>query len=391
MLLKFLRWIFGYISFEVRGECLEKLINFSIKNDIRLWDLKKSNKSLSGKISAFEYNNFAEISKKYNLEIEIIKKTGFPFVKHKYRKRWGILVGTGIFFTILWISSMYVWSVNVFGNNEISSHDVIEAAAACGVAPGSLKRNIDSSTAEQMIMSKLQNISWMSVNIEGSCVNIVVKEKIAFSKTVEESEPCNIVASKDGQIDRLETYKGIPVVSSGDVVTTGQLLVSGVVETPDFKSSLIHADCKVFAKTKRSITKIKSLNIVQAKDTGKVVKKHKIKIFNWEIPISFRKDVDDTYRYENITNNLNFFGVKLPVVICSEIWHEQECCETIITPEEAKKDILEEISQNELKESDGIQILEKSEDEKEENGEYIYNLSFYCIENIGKSEKIELE
>ena len=76
MLLKFLRWIFGYISFEVQGECLEKLINFSIKNDIRLWDLKKSSKSLSGKISAFEYDNFAEISKKYNSEIEIVLQDG---------------------------------------------------------------------------------------------------------------------------------------------------------------------------------------------------------------------------------------------------------------------------------------------------------------------------
>ena len=107
----------------------------------------------------------------------------------------------------------------------------------------------------------------------------------------------------------------------------------------------------------------------------------------------YNSNINITYNNAtiNFTNNLNFFGIKLPIVICSEIWHEQECCETVITPEEAKKDILEEISQNELKESDDIQILEKSEDEKEENGEYIYNLNFSCIENIGKSEKIELE
>ncbi len=391
MLLKSLRWIFGYVSFEAIGESPEKLINLSVKNSIGLWDLKKVNKSLYGNIMLPEYENFTQIAKKCNCEINPIKKTGFPFVKLRYSKRWGALIGIIIFAAIIWISSLYVWSINVSGNNEISSEDIINTAKDCGVCPGILKKRIDVSSAEQMIMSKLGNIAWMSVNIEGSCVNIIVKEKIVSPEIVGESEPCNIIASKDGQIERLETYKGTPVVSAGDIVTKGQLLVSGVVEGPDFKSGLTDADCKVFAKTKHKVERKIPLTTVQAKDTGKIVKKYRIKAFGKEFSIWSPKKIDDTYRCENSSNNAKFFGVDIPIVLYTEKWYEQECSEKTITSEEAKKEIVEELSKIQDENNQDIKILEKFEEEREENGEYIYNAIFSCIENIGKREKIEIE
>lgn len=391
MLLKSLRWIFGYVSFEAIGESPEKLINLSVKNSIGLWDLKKVNKSLYGNIMLPEYENFTQIAKKCNCEINPIKKTGFPFVKLRYSKRWGALIGIIIFAAIIWISSLYVWSINVSGNNEISSEDIINTAKDCGICPGILKKRIDVSSTEQMIMSKLGNIAWMSVNIEGSCVNIIVKEKIVSPEIVGESEPCNIIASKDGQIERLETYKGTPVVSAGDIVTKGQLLVSGVVEGPDFKSGLTDADCKVFAKTKHKVERKIPLTTVQAKDTGKIVKKYRIKAFGKEFSIWSPKKIDDTYRCENSSNNAKFFGVDIPIVLYTEKWYEQECSEKTITSEEAKKEIVEELSKIQYENNQDIKILEKFEEEHEENGEYIYNVIFSCIENIGKREKIEIE
>lgn len=391
MLLKSLRWIFGYVSFEAIGESPEKLINLSVKNSIGLWDLKKVNKSLYGNIMLPEYENFTQIAKKCNCEINLIKKTGFPFVKLRYSKRLGALIGIIIFAAIIWISSLYVWSINVSGNNEISSEDIINTAKDCGICPGILKKRIDVSSTEQMIMSKLGNIAWMSVNIEGSCVNIIVKEKIVSPEIVVESEPCNIIASKDGQIERLETYKGTPVVSAGDIVTKGQLLVSGVVEGPDFKSGLTDADCKVFAKTKHKVERKIPLTTVQAKDTGKIVKKYRIKAFGKEFSIWSPKKIDDTYRCENSSNNAKFFGVDIPIVLYTEKWYEQECSEKTITSEEAKKEIVEELSKIQDENNQDIKILEKFEEEREENGEYIYNAIFSCIENIGKREKIEIE
>ena len=341
--------------------------------------------------SDLEYENFTQIAKKCNCEINPIKKTGFPFVKLRYSKRWGALIGIIIFAAIIWISSLYVWSINVSGNNEISSEDIINTAKDCGICPGILKKRIDVSSTEQMIMSKLGNIAWMSVNIEGSCVNIIVKEKIVSPEIVGESEPCNIIASKDGQIERLETYKGTPVVSAGDIVTKGQLLVSGVVEGPDFKSGLTDADCKVFAKTKHKVERKIPLTTVQAKDTGKIVKKYRIKAFGKEFSIWSPKKIDDTYRCENSSNNAKFFGVDIPIVLYTEKWYEQECSEKTITSEEAKKEIVEELSKIQDENNQDIKILEKFEEEREENGEYIYNAIFSCIENIGKREKIEIE
>lgn len=391
MLLKSLRWIFGYVSFEAIGESPEKLINLSVKNSIGLWDLKKVNKNLYGKMMLPEFENFQDISRKYGFNVSATKEYGLPTVKLRYSKRWGAVIGAAIFGLMLWLSSMYIWKINVSGNCEIPTESIITAAKKCTIYPGSFKNKIDSSLAEHKIMSEFGNIAWMSINIEGSCVNIVIKEKINSPQTIGESEPCNIVAARDGQIERLETYKGTPVVKSGDVVTQGTLLVSGVVEAADFKSNLVQSDCKAFAKTKHKIEKRIPLTTVQAKDTGKIVKKYKIRIFDKEIPIWPSEKVDDTYRCENFSDNIKFFGFEIPLSIFCQKYYEQECAEKNITPEEAKEKIIEELNKNQFKTSEDIQVLEKIEEETQENGEYIYKATFICMENIAKREKIERE
>lgn len=55
LLIQILRWSMGYISFELIGNDPEKFINLAVKNKINLWDLKKYENILCGKILASDY------------------------------------------------------------------------------------------------------------------------------------------------------------------------------------------------------------------------------------------------------------------------------------------------------------------------------------------------
>lgn len=380
--------MFGYASFEVTGGYPEKFINLSVKNNINLWDLKKEKGDLSGKIIASDYKFLKKFAEQANSHIELKSKRGLPFITFKYKKRIGFIAGGLIFVAILWTFSMYVWSIKVAGNDTIPTQEILKTMEELGVSPGSLKYRIDVPMVEQMSMMKLNNVAWMSININGSCVNILIKEKVKTPEIFTEGEPCNIVAREDGQIERLETYRGTPMVTVGDVVTQGQLLVSGVSESADSKNLFLNADGKVFAKTRKKIRETVKFVSLKAMDTGKVIKRYRIKTFGLEIPIGLWNKTDDNYRSEISLNSLKIFGVELPIKIYTEIWYEQECGEIILTPEEAKLETEKRVNEKENTELDGAQILDKSVDSREENGEYIMEVNFICIENIGKKEQI---
>jgi similar to stage IV sporulation protein len=391
LLLKTLRWIFGYACFKVSGGYPEKFINLSVKENIRLWDLKKESGNLHGKVIASEYKFLRKMARKANSHIRVKQKCGLPFFMSRYKKRIGFLVGGLIFVAILGFFSMYIWSVKVVGNDTIPTQEILKAMEEVGVSPGSLKRRINAPMAEQMSMAKLDNVAWMSLNISGSCANILIKEKVKTPEIFSVGEPCNVISCEDGQIERLETYNGIPMVAVGDVVTKGQLLISGVSESADSKNLFLDADGKVFAKVRRKIREAVKLRRLEAVDTGKIVRKYRIKICGLEIPIGYWYKTDDRFRSEISVNSPKIFGAELPVEIFKEEHYEQECGEIVLTPEEAKAEAGRKISEREQSELKEAHVLERTENAGEENGEYVVEVNITCIDNIGKKERISFD
>lgn len=391
LLLKVLRWIFGYAHFEVTGGYPEKFINLSVKENINLWDLKKESGDLRGKVIASDYKFLKKIAQKANSNIDLKQERGLPFFALKYKKRVGFLAGGLSFVFILGFFSMYIWSVKVEGNDTIPTQEVLKAMEELGVAPGSLKRRIDVPMVKQLSMMKLENVAWMSVNINGSCVNVLIKEKVKTPEIFSEGEPCNVVASEDGQIERLETYKGIPMVAVGDVVTKGQLLISGVSESADSKNLFLNASGKVFAKNRKKIKESVKLISLKALDTGKIINKYRIKILGLEIPIGNWHKTDDSFRTEISVISPKIFGAELPVKIYKEKCCEQQCGEVVLTSEEAKAEAERKISEREEAELAGTQILDKSVDAREENGEYTAEVNVICISDIAVKEKISFD
>ncbi len=388
LLIQILRWSMGYISFELIGNDPEKFINLAVKNKINLWDLKKYENILCGKILASDYKLLKKLAKSSHSKICLKTKIGFPFFRTKYKKRLGFVVGAILFFLINYLLSLCIWDVKVSGNENIPVQDILNVAKDIGVYPGRLKKDIDFALAEEETMMKLGNIAWISMNSVGSCVEISVKEKIEEPNILKPGEPCNIIATEDGKIDFVEAYKGTACVSSGDVVVKGQLLISGVVEDLNYQNSFVDAEGKVYAKTVHKISEEVKTSKVCAVDTGKKIKRCRIKILNWELPIGFWKKIDDNYRSEIVDNKLKIFNKELPLSFCLEKWYEQQCDEILISPEDAIAEAEKNISCRESEELKNIKILEKHSEKREQNGQYTVEIVYTCLEDIGKKEKI---
>ncbi len=240
-------------------------------------------------------------------------------------------------------------------------------------------------------MSHIGKISWMSVNIEGSTVSVEIKEKVDKPEILKQGEFCNIVAAQDGQIERLETYQGTPTVSAGDVVTKGQLLISGVSEEADLKSRFSSAEGKVFAKTRESIVEKIPLHCVKAEDTGKILKNFRIKLFGLEIPLWNWNREDENFRKEIFLDTCNVFGIDLPIKVYKEFLYEQKLSDGSLDLEGARMQADEKISEKEQTWFKDAKILEKNVKETKTDDEYILEVTYTCIKDIGKQERISFE
>ena len=389
MLLNVLRWFFGYISFEATGDTPEKLLNFIIKNKINIWNIKKGKDTLYAKILSSQYDFLCKKAKQINYKVITTKKYGFPFFAYKYKKRLGILAGILSFAIIIHIFSLHIWSINITGNKNIPSSEITQVMKDLGIKKGSKKSDINTSYLKQIIMSKLNDIAWISINLQGTCLNVSIKEKIKSPEILQNGSPCNIVAAKDGQIDHLEIYKGISCVNEGDAVVKGQVLISAPNTNMGNNPCYEESDGKVFAKTKVEITEKVNLSQLNAVDSGKTIKKYKLITFGKEIPIkSFKKFDEEQFRTEQTSKNLSFFGINLPFIIQTDIYHEQICEEKILNLEQAKEFLIQTINKKEETEFKDIKIVSKNIDIKEGGNELIAKANYMCIENIAKKHNL---
>ncbi len=391
MILKIIRWIYGYVLFIVRGGNIEKFINLSVKNRINFWDVKRSGDTLYSKVIAREYKDLHKASRQTKSQVRVKRKYGLPFILNKYRFRLGFFIGIFLYAGMIYVLSLYVWNVKVTGNENISSEEILQAMSELGVSSGTLKSHIDVPLVNQYAMIKLPGMSWLSINISGSYAEISVKEKAKIPEVVAEDKPCNIKANFDGQIERIETYKGTCIVGVGDAVVKGQLLINGVVEDYFGSNSFVHADGKVFAKTRRKFSEEIITSKMQCIDTGKVINRYKVKILGVEIPFRLWENTDDTYRLEIENYKLNLFGVNLPVSVYTERWYEQVCDIKEVSFEEAKKEAIDSINTKRVNEFPNIQILGENNREFDKDGRRFVEVEYICIEDIGNKEEILFE
>ncbi len=387
-MLRLVRFLLGYITFSVNGKFLERFINLSAVRGICLFNIERGENSFSCSSLATEYKTLIRIAKITRVEIKVKEESGLPVILKKYRKRYGIVLGVVIFFFIQIFLSFFVWNVSVLGNKNINEEEILSLVENIGVKNGALKRYIEPNTVENYILDEMPGISWASVNLMGSKVQIEIKERVEAPEIVKDESPCNIKASSDAQIIRLEVYEGKPEVKIGDAVTEGQILVNGVVENAFGESEICHAEAKVFAKLKKVIKEEVDIDCIEEIKTKKKVKRSSLKFFTRNIPLTLVPVPKGNFKCEFSFKDLYLFGTKLPLRISSELWYKYDKRHVWLKKEEAKERAYENIKRRESMELKGVQILKCEDCEKLNNNKFMLTRTYECIKDIAEKSPI---
>ncbi len=309
-----LRYIRGYVRICAEGGFPERFLNLCYSGKINLWDVCLQDKVMTFCINRSDFFKLRSIAHKSGVKISIISKTGLIYKYRKYSKRVGLVTGVALFLVIHLLLSMFVWCVDVTGNDTLSESEILHRAEHYGLSAGTLKNSFDEIRAARNIASDYNGkITWLSVNIKGSMAVIELREDNRIIGETEDRTPCNIVADFDGVILSAETFYGDCMVKSGTGVRKGDLLINGAILNEDMSTTFYAAKGKLTALHEKEIRLSGKAPDTLQKLTVKE-RKYKIGFFGLEIPLGIQAvNTDEILLSERETLNIN--GYNLPFYI----------------------------------------------------------------------------
>ncbi|MCI9575664.1 MAG: sporulation protein YqfD [Clostridiales bacterium] len=392
MVLKIIRWVFGYVSFSITGKGPERFLNLAARDGFCLWDIQKKEDCHQARITRKEYRNLRVSARKAKVILRVEKRYGLPFLLKKWKGKRGLLYGTGGAIAVLILLSMRVWSIDVVGNETLSAYDIKQAAAECGLYQGMLKKDLEPRLVQQRLMARFPEIGWVAINTWGNTATIRLDEGLKIPEVEDTDKATNIMSTMDGQIVRMDVYHGMPEVQIGDAVTEGQLLISGINQSEKGEESFVHASAKIMAKTRRIFSVEIPLEQIKEEPSGEVLTRRSLSVFGADLPLSLQGLPEGSYTRTVESKPLILNGVELPVTFHEEIFTLQNQIPITLTKEEAKAKAMEEIKkkQEEVLKNDleDGKVLSFTERERVENGSYFLELDCVCEENIAVEQEI---
>ena len=256
MLLSLIRYVKGYLRICIIGYSPERFLNLCSRRHIYLWGLKPCGNRYEMYITVAGFRKLKPIIRKTKTKVVILKRYGLPFFLHKYRKRKVFFSGAVGCIVSLYLMSCFVWNIHIEGNYTRTDETLLAYLETKNVRHGMRKSEINCAQIAKDIRKEFNDIIWVSASVEGTRLMIDVKENTDTIKEnlKKEGKTTDLIASEEGEVVKIITRTGTPVVEPGDKVKKGDLLVSGRVEIKNDAKEVVDykyqaADADVYIRT----------------------------------------------------------------------------------------------------------------------------------------------
>lgn len=395
----FFRFLRGYLRIRVWGYSPERFMNLCCNHNILLWDIEKcSEDSYNMNISLNGYFQIRPFVRKTGTKVAVLSKFGLPFFIPHLKLHSFFLIGiVGTFLFLFWTTG-YVWKIEMTGNNELQTKELMDFLEERDIKIGSKKNIVRVEELEKAIRTEFPNITWTSVQLEGTKLWIQIKENDKIL-TVEEKtkEACDLVAEKDGIITSIITRNGVPMVKAGDEVKAGDILVSGRVPIYNDAGEVINyqlyaADADVYLECSYQFQATMPISYILHDYTGKEYKSIYLKLFDKEISFPDYREKENCDVTENRKQLEALDQWFLPFFYGIDSYTEYNPVKAKYTKEEVKEHLGEEINIfiRSLEEK-GVQFIEKDVKIEKGNLQWRAVADFLVIEKTGVASEIKPE
>lgn len=356
------------VQLKISGEQIERFLNMCSHHKIKLFDIQRKEQNCFIKIYADDFFRLKDICKKTHVKIKIIHKSGLYFLILKYTKKQIFFITAFLSLLILCISSRFLWGIKIEGNQTITDDLITDYLQENGIHYGMSLSKIPIYELKTNIRNTYDEIKWVSIYLKGTYLHISIKENdtvkpdsnISFSYS-------DMIAPENGIVDSIIVRQGTPMVTTGDEVAKGDILISGKVDiiAEDYTikdTYLCNADGDVYLICDYPIQEQFSLEYLAKEYTGNEIQRKKIYFNNQLIPllyfpVSFTKYDSLTENIDCPLNNI----LSIPINIKQTTYREYQVIRKKYTSTEAEKLLNKKLDKIFLSlEEKGVQIIEKN-------------------------------
>ena len=327
-----------------RGDCRarayganpERLLNLLSENGISFRNaVPQDEHTMLISVNKRDVEALKHLARRAMCAVEILSRRGLPYFLRRLRKRYTLLAGLGICVFALLCSSLFIWDIEVTGNKEVSSAEILGALEDVGIGIGSYWPAFVSERIRNQVLPKIPKLLFISVKVYGSRAEIIVRERIPEPEVVAEKEAANVYADKSGIISTISVLRGRGSAEKGDTVLKGDLLVEGEFEDFGQRSRRVRAMAEVSLRTWHELTAAAETQTLLKEYTGRVYTKTALIWGNSRINFYFRSG-NSGMNCDKIVTEVPFAsgGVfRLPLTLIRERYAEYEL---IAAPEDTE-------------------------------------------------------
>lgn len=269
-MLHWVQYLRGYVTIKVWGYSTERFLNLCGNHDILVWDIVNHGDYDTMNISIKGFFALKPLLKKTGTRATVLKRYGLPFFVSKMQKRKIFVFGLLGCMAFWILTSGYIWNIQIEGNYTLTEDVLMDYLNQKGIHTAMKKDDLQIEELEKGLREDYDMITWTSARIEGTTLLISIKENEMpnYDQTSQSSEGesgaeqnsgTDLVAARAGTVSYMITRSGVPLVSVGDQVEKGDVLVSGAVpvyneDTTVRKYQFCEADADIVLSYEESVS-----------------------------------------------------------------------------------------------------------------------------------------
>lgn len=346
---RFMNFLQGIITLTVTGPFPERLMNLCAQERVDFWGLEWLDEhTLRLTTRRRTLSLLCRLAERVDCEVTVEGSRGLPDFLLRFRTRYAFLAGLALSLCAVAILSRFVLTVEVVGNQRVSTAVILSELRQLGIHPGVYGPSIDRQQAAQQAVLALEDLAWMGINLHGTRLEVIVRETIEPPARIDETGYYDVVAEADGMVTHVEAELGEAAVQEGDIVLAGEVLISGTVsmEPPQYSDLptryyQTHARGRVWARTWRTLTAAIPLEAQVKAYTGREKSAWTLNLFGRRFSL-WGGGFEAQYEQSAQTKQLILPGeTVLPIALTREIRREYET-RTVEVDLEAAERLLEE-------------------------------------------------
>ena len=252
----------GWVRLVVCGAFPERLLNLCAQRDLTFWGVEwVDSQTMRLTLLRRDMGKLEELARRAGCIVKVEHRAGLPTFLGRFRKRYTFLLGLSLSVLAICLLSNFVFTIDVTGNERVPDAVILTKLRQLGLRTGVYGPNLDTKQIALDTQLALDDLAWVSVNLHGTRVQVVVRETVEPPQLLEQDGVSDLVAGAGGLVLSVDAVEGQAKVGVGGMVAPGDMLISGTVtmEGPQYSDVpprylYVRAAGTVWARTWRTVS-----------------------------------------------------------------------------------------------------------------------------------------